>query len=60
MKMLEKSYSIVTVTQSLLFMPIEREPHFIHMDYHTLFLKMCQNNKFNEYGNHCRQKQKNS
>ena len=28
------------------------------MDYHTLFLKMCQNNKFNEYGNHCSQKQK--
>ena len=34
-----------------------KELHFIHMNYHTLFLKMCQYSKFNEYGNHCSQKQ---
>ena len=28
------------------------------MNYHTLFLKTCQNIKFNEYGNHSSQKQK--
>ena len=59
MKMLEKSYSIVIVNaHTYIRYCYEREPHFIHMDYHTLFLKMCQNNKFNEYGNHCSQKQK--
>ena len=40
MKMLEKSYSIVTVyAHHYIRYCLEREPHFIHMNYHTLFLK---------------------
>ena len=59
MKMLEKSYSIVTVyAHPYLRYCWARELYFIHMNYHKLFLKMCQNIKFNEYGNHCSQKQK--
>ena len=59
MKMLEKSYSIVTVyTHANIRYCWAGEPHFIHMNYHTLCLKTCQNIKFNNYGNHCSQKQK--
>ena len=32
--------------------------HFIHMNYHTLFLKTCQNIKFNKYENHFSRKQR--
>ena len=59
MKMLEKSYSIVTVyAHPKIKYCLARGLHFILMNYHTLFLKMCQNIKFNEYGNHSSQKQK--
>ena len=59
MKMLEKSYSIViTYAHPYLRYCSAREPHFIHMNYHALFLKTYQNTKFNEYENHCSQKQK--
>ena len=58
-KMLEKSYSIVTIcAHSYIRYCWAREPHFILMNYHILSLKMCQNIKFNEYENHCSQKQK--
>ena len=57
MKMLEKSYAIVTVyAHPFIRYCWTREPHLVHMNYHTLFLKTCQNIKFNEYGNHFSQK----
>ena len=44
MKILEKSSSIVTVyAHPYVRYCGAREPNFIHMNYHTLFLKMCQN-----------------
>ena len=59
MKMLEKSYSIVTVyAHPYIRYCWAKEPIFIHMNYHTLFMKTRQNIKFNEYGNRCSQKQK--
>ena len=58
MKMLEKSYSIVTMyAHPYIRYCLAREPHFIHMNYHILCLKTCQNIKFNEYENHSSQKQ---
>ena len=59
MKMLEKSYSIVTIyAHPYIRYCSARETHVIHMNYHTLFLKMCQNIKFNEYENYSSPKQK--
>ena len=53
MKMYEKSYSVVTVYAHPYIVIVEQgNPHFIHMNYHTLFLKMFQNIKFNEYENY--------
>ena len=59
MKMLEKNYSIVTVyAHPYIRYCLVREAHSIHMNYHKLFPKTCQNIKFNEYRNHCSQNQK--
>ena len=59
MKMLEKSYSIVTIyAHPYIKYCCAMDPHFIHKNYHTLFLTTCQNITFNEYENHRSQKQK--
>ena len=59
MKMLGKSYPIVTkYAHPNIRYCLARESHFIHMNYHTLFLKTFQDIRFNEYENHCSQKTK--